>query len=154
MNNYGNARGGYQQRQNTQPASRSVVPLTQDNFADLAENAIKTLSEKTDNRGRKLAMLTTSQIRNLLAMTADIYNEVAANNSEELSPEIIERINYLRIRFAYEAGRDPKVKNFVETANIIEYMKKAKESKTEYIRFSRYMEALVAYHRYYGGKDQ
>ena len=152
---YTNSRTGYNQRSGQQPQQKQpVIPLSGDNYADIAENAIKTLKDKKDNRGRALGMLTTSQIRNLLAMTADIYNEVVSDNSEKLSKETIERISYLKIRFVYEAGRDSKVKNFVEAANVIEYLKKASESRTDYIRFSRYMEALVAYHKYYGGKDQ
>lgn len=145
----GNKRSGGQPQQ-----KRSVTPLSEDNYADLAEKAIRLLKDKKDKSGKPLGMLTTSQIRNLLAMTADIYNEVVSDNSEKLSGETIERISYLRIRFVYEAGRDKKVESFVKTANIIEYLKKASESKADYIRFSRYMEALVAYHRYYGGMDQ
>ena len=153
---YSDSRTGYKQRSGQQPQQKQpVTPLSEDNYADIAENAIKTLKDKKDNKGRTGSMLTTSQIRNLLAMTADIYNEVISDNSEKLSKETVERIIYLRIRFVYEAGRDPqKVGSFVEAANIIEYLKKASESKADYIRFSRYMEALVAYHKYYGGKDQ
>ena len=153
-----NSRTEYNQRSGGQPQQKQpVVPLSEDNYADLAEKAIRSLKDKKDKSGKPLGMLTTSQIRNLLAMTADIYNEVVSDNSEKLSGETIERISYLRIRFVYEAGRnpkDPKVRNFVEAANVIEYLKKASESRTDYIRFSRYMEALVAYHRYYGGMDQ
>lgn len=98
-------------------------------------------------------MATTSKIRNLLAMTTEIYNEVQNITGELLSDDIIGRINYLKIRVVYEAGREPSVKNLVETAEILQHIDEIKGNKKQYILFSRYMEALVAYHRYYGGKD-
>ena len=131
---------------------KQPAALTEENYVEIAEEAILALKNMKKN-GKPIQMLTTSQIRNLLAMTADIYNEVLECKPEKLGSEIVERINYLRVRFIYEAGRDNKVKAFVEKTNVIEYLKKAKNSKTEYIRFSRYMEALVAFHRYYGGRD-
>ena len=158
MGGYRNGGPGFQprygQQQQAERQQKQASPLlTGDNYVDIAENAVKALKDKKGNNNRPIEMLTTSQIRNLLAMTADIYNEVVSDNSDKLSRETLERINYLRIRFVYEAGREPKVNNFVQEANLINYLKKAAESKKEYILFSRYMEALVAYHRYYGGKD-
>ena len=67
---------------------------------------------------------------------------------------IKERIAYLKVRFLYDAGRDPKVKSFVETAKLIDIVEEIDGKRSNFMLFSRYMEALVAYHRYYGGKDQ
>lgn len=53
----------------------------------------------------------------------------------------------------YECGREPKVKEFVQKAEIIELLKEIGNSKKNYLLFSRYMEALVAFHKYYGGQD-
>lgn len=44
-------------------------------------------------------MVTTSKIRNLLAMASDIYNEVVILQEDQLSDELNGRIEYLRIRF-------------------------------------------------------
>lgn len=135
------------------PKPKEFQGLTEENYVDLAEQAIRNLKNAVDDRGRSIGLLTTSQIRNLLAMTADIYNEAVNSPSKMLQRETIERISYLRLRFVYEAGREPKVKAFVEKTNVLEYLKKIGTSKEKYIRFSRYMEALVAYHRYLGGRD-
>ena len=54
----------------------------------------------------------------------------------------------------YEAGREKSVKNFIEETGILDVIKNAKKDKESYLLFSRYMEALVAFHRYYGGEDQ
>ena len=58
--------------------------LNNDNYVDLAEKAIKSLDNEKNDRGRPIRVVTTSQIRNLLAMTADIYNEVMLLRQEQL----------------------------------------------------------------------
>ena len=127
--------------------------LTNENYVSKAENVIKKLSERTDKRGKRIPMVTTSKIRNLLAMTADIYNEVRISKGDELSDDVCGRIRYLKIRFTYEAGRDRDVKSFVEEADILKAIDEIGNSKSRYLLFSRYMEALIAYHKFNGGKD-
>lgn len=136
--------------------------INENNYVDKAEKVIKELAEESRKRDRRGTigapdMVTTSKIRNLLAMTADIYNQVLTWQSETLSDELNGRIEYLRIRFIYECGCDDnkrKVRNFVEKSEILEILKEIKKSKKNYLLFSRYMEALVAFHKYYGGKEQ
>lgn len=130
------------------------MKLTEDNYVEIAENVIKKLREKKDQRGREIPLVTTSKIRNLLGMTADIYNEVINSKEEKLSSELVGRINYMKIRFIYEAGREPKVKNLIEEADILQHLKEINGSRKQYILFSHYMEALVAYRKFYGGKDE
>lgn len=91
------------------------MKLTEDNYVEIAENVIKKLREKKDQKGRQIPLVTTSKIRNLLGMTADIYNEVINSKEEKLSSELVGRINYMKIRFIYEAGREPKVKSLIES---------------------------------------
>ena len=125
------------------------------NYVDKAEKAIQRLVEesKARSKGRGISIVTTSKIRNLLAMTSDIYNQVLTYNTEKLDNDIMGRIEYLRVRVMYECGREPKVKDFVQKAEIIELLKEIGNSKKNYLLFSRYMEALVALHKYYGGQD-
>lgn len=117
------------------------------------ENTIKELKTKKNQRGKPIGLLTVSQIRNLLAMSADILNEVLEYPEEKLSEELLDRISYLTVRFYYEAGRDEKVKSFIETAKLLAFLKGIKTRK-QYIQYYQYMEALVAFHKYHGGKDQ
>lgn len=131
------------------------MQINESNYVDKAENAIKDLIEKSKNpRTGRGNIVTTSKIRNLLAMSADIYNQVLVYNSEKLDEELAGRIEYLRIRFIYECGREQKVKEFAEKAHLLEILKEIRSSKKNYLLFNRYMEALVAFHKYYGGKDQ
>ena len=128
------------------------MKLTEDNYVELAEKAINNLKKKNGE------LVTTSKIRNLLAMTADIYNQVVNLKEEKLSAELIGKINYMKIRFIYEAGREQqkekRVKELIEEADILTHIDEIKNSRKQYILFSRYMEALVAYRKFYGGRDE
>ena len=130
------------------------MTITEKNYVEKAEAAIllhkNRINEKTK---RKKPMVNTSKIRNLLSMTADIGNEVLSWKEETLSDELCGRIDYLKVRVLYEAGREPVVKEFVENTDILKYISEIQGSRKNYLLFGRYMEALVAYHRYHGGKD-
>ena len=132
--------GNYKRSQGTH------VKLTDSEYVDRAEAVIKTLiAEKK--------LLTTSKIRNLLSMISSLYDEVKRTSSDKLTAEAMSHIQYIRLHFAYEAGRDPKVKRFVEEADILQHIKDIKDDKAQFILFCRYMEALVAYHRFLDGKE-
>lgn len=130
------------------------MKLTEENYVKQAEKAMLTLCNKTDRRGKPVKTVTTSKIRNLLTMTADIYNEVVNQPGETLSAEIKGQINYMKIHFIYSAGREPKVKELLEEADILTHIDEIGDSRMQYILFSRYMEALVAYRKFHGGKDE
>ena len=129
------------------------MKLTEDNYTELAEKVIVKLSQEKRPNGKPVQMVTTSKIRHLLAMTADIYNDVVNSQDEKLSTDIVGRIKYMKIRFVYEAGRQAEVKKLVEQAGLLEHLDDIGNSRKQYILFSRYMEALVAYRKFYGGKD-
>lgn len=128
--------------------------INENNYVDEAEKVIKLLSEKKDQKGRPVSMVTTSKIRNLLAMVSDTYNDALNLKGDKLSEELVGQINYMKIRFYYEAGREPKVKELLEKAKVFDIMKQIGNSRENYILFSRYMEALVAFRKFYGGKDE
>ena len=124
-----------------------------ENFVEEAQTVINDLiNAKNPKTGKPIPIVTTSKIRNLLSMTADIYNEVRMSEAVELDIGTKERIAYLRMRCLYEAGRDESVKLFVKKSNILTMMKGIK-TKADYITFSHYMEALVAWRKYLGGRD-
>lgn len=129
------------------------MQITEQNYVEEAERVIEKLTNLKDDRNKPIPLVTTSKLRNLLAMTADIYNEVMSQNDDKLNEDICSRIEYLRVRFLYEAGREKAVKNLVKEADIIEILKHINGNRKKYILFNRYMEALVAFHKYYGGKD-
>lgn len=126
--------------------------LTQSNYVDLAENVINQLER--DRRGN--IGLTTSKIRNLLSLVNGLYNEVKSLRSDDLSEDVKGKIQYIRLRFAYEAGRERSrersVKDFVKKSDAISHVKNIKD-RQDVLLFCKYMEALVAYHKFYGGRD-
>lgn len=125
------------------------MQINETNYVDMAEKAIKEL--KANQKNYKI--VTTSKIRNLLAMVADIYNDVLSNKSEELDDDILGRINYMKVQFYYSAGRESSVKNLLEQANVLDIINEIGNSRSNYILFSRYMEALVAFRKYHVGND-
>ena len=129
--------------------------LTQTNYVDLAEKVI--VKEIVRNPKRHNSIMLTSKIRNLLSLTNTLYNDVIHLTDEILSEEILGKIQYLRLRFVYEAGRDTdrekSVKDFVEKADIIKHLQRIENKKRSAFTFCRYMEALVAYHKFNGGRD-
>ena len=132
---------------------KKIISDYETDYSKTAEKVIKTLIEKYGER----KILTTSKIRNILAMTADIYNDV--NDPSEmkggiLSENIQARIRYLKIRIIYESGRENDVKNFVEESCIVDIINSIGDKKANYIRFSRDMEALVAYRKYLVSYDK
>ena len=128
--------------------------INNENYVDKARDVIEKLKNCTNDRGWTVELLSTSKIRNVLAMTANIYNEVMLLTDSVLTDKIKEQITYLRIRCIYEAGRNGNepVKYFVKESGILEILPSI-ESRKDYILFSHYMEALVAWRKYLGGKD-
>lgn len=127
--------------QEQEPFSK-YIPITENNFADLAEASIDLLSKYKEKP------LTTSKIRNILSLNAELYNDLINEPNENLSSNFIGRINYIKVRIIYEAGREARVKNFVNETHLLEVIKDIKGSRTKYILFSRYLEALVAFKKY------
>ena len=117
-----------------------------ENYVDQAEKKMKELFDQK-------VKLTTSKIRNILSMISDIYNVEINRTETTLLPENQNRIQMVRVRLAYECGREDAVKKFVYETDLLSYIKGIHDSRNEFIRFARYMEALVAYHRFYGGDN-
>ncbi len=130
------------------------------NYTVKAEKVIFDLAKKDkygntkrDKNGKLDISLTTSKIRNILSMVSALYNDVQRYKEKELSEEFLSRIQYLKMRIAYEAGREESVEDFVKKANLMGEIKEIGTSKDNLILFCNYMEALVAYRKFYGGKD-
>ncbi len=123
--------------------------LEKTNYVDMAENAVKRLER---NKNGNL-ILTTSKIRNILSMISTIYNEVIHHPADKLNEDMVERLKYLKMRFAYEAGREKAVKNLIEVAKIFEIIEWVGDDKQRCILFCKYMESIVAYHKFNGGRD-
>lgn len=139
-----NNRSSYGQQKELPPEiTPKKVP---EDYVDEAERIMRSLMSQPKK-------VTTSKIRNLLSLVTDIYNEENIRTEEKLRPESVVKLNLMRVRVAYECGRDDTVKNFVAQTSLLEYLKGISTDRADLIRFAHYMEALVAFHRYFGGKE-
>ena len=87
-------------------------------------------------------------------MVSEIYNDVLIDYNENLSEELQSRIEYLKVRLVYECGREPNIiKPFVNKAGLLELLNGIGDNRDNFLKFAKYMEALVAYHRFHGGRD-
>jgi CRISPR-associated protein Csm2 len=123
-------------------------------YCDQAEKVMQSLGMPDRRDPSRLTFkLTTSKIRNLLSQVNEIYNDVIFWDREELDKKHTSRIAYLRVRMVYEAGRDRSVRDFLEKSQLLDMLGEIRGSKEKFLLFSRYFEALVAYHRFLGGVD-
>lgn len=130
---------------NTQNRKPHIKASDYANYVDRAEAVIEYLISHEKK-------ITTSKIRNILAMAADIYNDIKRDKSESISEENRKRLEYLRVRMIYEAGRTKEVQEFLIESDLCNELKKVNGKKTKYVDFYHYLEALVAFHKYNGGE--
>ncbi|MCM1578183.1 MAG: type III-A CRISPR-associated protein Csm2 [Ruminococcus sp.] len=126
------------------------MKLESKTYVKQAEDVIRSL--ETDRNG--VVAVTSSQMRNLLTLVNELYNAVRNDTSQKLSDELVSRTQYVKMRIAYNAGRDKKVKEFAEKSKIMDYLDGAGDSREELILVCHYMEALVAYHKFYRGEKE
>ena len=128
------------------------MKINQQNYVDEAEKVIKGMVQ-TDRNGNSSIKLTTSKIRNLLSMVSELKTDAQHSRSAELNADMQSRVQYLKMRIAYEAGREPVVYKFVEQASLLSYVSEIGKDRQKLLLFCDYMEALTAYHRFYGGRE-
>lgn len=109
-------------------------------------------------------LVTTSQIRKFLTAVNTVTEKVNAYKLEKtddydtLPVELQAQIKYLKVKLAYQIGRNRSkwgnpVEDFEKEAGLMSLIDGVKSSTKEYEKFAHYMEALVAFHKFYGGKD-
>ena len=125
------------------PQTEESVPNFPKDYVDFAEKLMKTRSRQ----------ITTSKLRNILSLLMDVYNTEILRTEVELSEESQVKLQMARIRIAYECGRDRNTKEFVEGAYLLPWLKAVGSSREQAIRYIHYLEAIVAYHRFWGGRE-
>lgn len=113
------------------------------NYVDFAETLMKEQYRK----------ITTSKLRNILSLLMDVYNTELLRTEDTIAPESEVKLQMARIRIAYECGRDRNTKEFVEASNLLPWLKAIGKSREQAIRYTHYLEAIVAYHRFFGGRE-
>ena len=134
-----------------------------ENIVDKAELAIKSIRKPNKkNHGKLVIELKTNQIRkiltavNILKNKVDIY-KIAKPQAKKLDEELQMEIEFLRVNIAYQIGREKGkenlVREFVEKADLLNMVKDINGDIKAFENFCRYIEALVAFHKFYGGQE-
>lgn len=123
--------------------AEELVPDFPKDYVDFAENLMKT----------RFRQITTSKLRNILSLLMDVYNTEILRTEAELLEESKVKLQMARIRIAYECGRDRNTKEFVEDAHLLPWLKAVGSSREQAIQYIHYLEAIVAYHRFWGGRE-
>lgn len=109
--------------------------------------------------------LNTAQLRNFYNEVIKIKNRIEAvgDNCEEWL-KIQNSIDFLDIKLMYQVGRarDEKkwdnnlhpIEKFYIKGQISKRIEEAKQSPNNYKKFADLMEAIVALHKFYGGKNK
>jgi CRISPR-associated protein Csm2 len=115
------------------------------NFVDLGQEIGKQLYDKK---------VTTSQIRKFLSAVNTVANKIQTEK-EQLSPSLADEIQYLRVKLAYQAGRETKREGGLHylQENLDKSIKNIGNSKSEFEKFNKLVETIVAYHKFFGGQD-
>lgn len=113
--------------------------------------------------------ITTSKIRDLMAQVNELYNDIILETGEKLDRKYVEAIRHLKVKMIYDAGRDRqerltreernnpklrdgKLKYFFNETGLLNKVDEIGDSRAKFLDYCRYFEALVAYHKFYGGR--
>ena len=158
MASYGNkSYGGYNQsRQGDSPRQGFQ---TGRNFSADEEYTPKALPLPTDYVDKAAEIMKTchtyissSKLRNILSIVSGIYNSERVGG-EELSEASQNSLQMLRVRIIYEYGRnDDNFKRFIKQTHILDHLLTIGNDRRKFIDYAHYLEAIVAYHKFYGDK--
>ncbi|MBQ7264710.1 MAG: type III-A CRISPR-associated protein Csm2 [Firmicutes bacterium] len=118
--------------------------LDKQSYVDEAEKVILKLDKDKHDKIK----LTTNKIRNILTLINELYAMVNRSD-KKMDEDLKSRIQYTRMRIVYEAGRDENVKELCIKSQLLDHLKNIGDDTEDLLLVCHYMEALVAYHKYY-----
>ncbi len=148
----------YNQQRQVTPVPKVKLNLKAFDVVAEAEKAMSSL-QYFDRNSKPKIDVTTSQIRKFLTAVNVVRNKVdvfKAKNIDvsQLSDELVAEVKFLKINLLYQAGRANTVKKFMEAARLDSIIDSIGDETESFIKFTKYVEALVAYHKFLGGKDK
>ncbi len=126
-------------------------------YVDQAERVMRELHDK-EVKNTKYKMVTKAQIRKFLtavnAVTGEVEQYRLLQQGTKLPEDLRMQVKFLKVKLAYQIGRmGTPVKDFNEEAKLMDWIDGIGDSVEKYQKFASYVEALVAFHKFYGGKD-
>lgn len=123
---------------------KTKVVVSDTSYASVAEDL---MGPYACGAGKKL---TTTKLRSIYALITNVYTQV--NTPEEFDQHFSD-IQYLKVRMAYEAGRETVVRDFLEVTGLL-HLVDAIASFEQFKLYCRYAEALVAFFKYFCREDK
>ena len=124
------------------PTEGPFSAIDETSYARFAETVMK-------RREEYFRTLTSTKLRSIYGLITNIYSKING-------PEDFERhkadIQYLKVKMAYEAGREPVVRIFLDKTHLMTALNDV-QTYEKFNLYCRYAESLVAYFKFYGGKD-
>ncbi len=138
-------------KKGTNIALSDKTKLNGETYAKAAEAIMRDAKTKADEKaqGAWFGRLSTSKIRGIYGLITNVYTRITDETSFE---ENKTDLQYIKVKMAYECGRDRNVDSFIKGTGLMT----AIDSITTYdqfILYCRYAESLVAYFKFYGGKE-
>ncbi|MGB9774663.1 MAG: type III-A CRISPR-associated protein Csm2 [Bacteroidota bacterium] len=138
--------------------------LPKPDLADLTAEEIDAKANELNDKQKQVkfaADVKTSQLRNVFSHITSLRSDFRQAKQEgklagsDLPPGIERRLILLKPKIAYAKGRKPKeLKNFQELMfEAIDGVVNSKNKVLALENFFALMEAIVAYHKFHGGKE-
>ena len=137
-------------RREQQAPSFDAAKLTESSYVGIAEKVIISHRDRKDRNA-----ISTSQIRILLDLLNGLREQLRTERVKALTESMIGQVQYIKLRIVYAAGRDNEskgVRDFIDSSGLIKCLDTVGDSVERYELVCKYMEALVAYHRYHINK--
>ncbi|WP_294166693.1 type III-A CRISPR-associated protein Csm2 [uncultured Senegalimassilia sp.] len=121
------------------------------NFAFKAEQFIVPLDENTQSRRFAFSQLSMSKLRSIYSLITNIHARV--NTPEDLEA-CMSDLQYIKVKMAYESGRERNkdVKDFISMTHLMDLLDQI-HTYEQFVLYCRYAESLVAYFKFYGGRE-
>ncbi len=123
------------------------ITLNETNYADKAKSYVE---KSKDNYGKLFGGLTTTKLRSIYGLIMNVYTKI--NEPSDFKDHQSD-IQYLQVKMAYESGREWTVKQFIDSTYLMEAVSQIKTYE-QFLLYCRYAESLVAYFKFFGGKDK
>ncbi|WP_321970917.1 type III-A CRISPR-associated protein Csm2 [Paratractidigestivibacter sp.] len=117
------------------------------NYAQAAEVIVS--SAKNGGQDSWFKSLSMSKLRGIYGLITNVYTRV--NKPEDLEANMGD-LQYIKVKMAYEAGREKAVKDFLSSTGLMNALDDVK-TYDQFILYCRYAESLVAYFKFYGGRE-
>jgi CRISPR-associated protein Csm2 len=138
-------------KKDTSIALFDKTKLNGETYAKAAETIMQNAKKKSDARERDawFGRLSTSKIRGIYGLITNVYTRITDEVSFE---ENKTDLQYIKVKMAYECGRDRNVDSFIKGTGLMTAIDSI-AAYDQFILYCRYAESLVAYFKFYGGKE-